>query len=75
MIVGRGEEGKGGFEREDLTRVGVCESGLTGVKSGIDSWQDAAVEALGAVQEGQVFGGGEVIVRANLRVCATACTL
>lgn len=67
--------GEGGFGREDLTRVGVCESGLTGVKSGIDGWQDAAVEALGAVQERQVFGRGEVIVRADLRVCAAACTL
>ena len=68
---GRGwERGRGSF-----TRVSVCKVGLAGVESGVDGWQDAAVKGLGAVQKSHVFGRREVIIGADLRICAIARTL
>ncbi len=55
MVWGEGDGG-------GLTGVCVCEARLAGVEGGVDGWEEAGVEVLGAVEEGQVFGRGEVVV-------------
>lgn len=55
--------------------VSVLIARFAGVEGGIDGWQDAGVEGLGAVQQSQVFRRREVIVRADLRIFAIARTL
>lgn len=70
-----GEFGKGEKEKIPITRIRHLVARLIGIKRRVDHRQKTLVEIPRAVEQAQVFGRGEVLIRTDCGVGAIGRTL